>query len=193
MRTKPVFLPLILAALGLLLFAAPAVRAQSALVSASASATVDVNLHPAPGGLYLVGTPPVPIVAPHRITMGLWSGGVMRSRVFGLGPGHVVLVGARAVPFVVVGAPIVAVGAPGVAVGGPNVVVGAPGVVVAAPPPVVVGAPAVVVGVPGVVVAPPPVVVGAPVVVGQPGVVFVGGKHDNGNHNGWGGHGHGHH
>jgi hypothetical protein len=96
-----------------------------------ASASVNVNLKAAPGGAYLVGRPPVPIVRPHRITMGLRHGGAYHTRVVGMGAGGVVFVGARARPFMLVGAPVVVVGAPGV-------VVGAPGVVVA-PTPVFVG------------------------------------------------------
>lgn len=189
LKKKPFVLSLLIAALALLVVP-PAVWADG--VSASASVNVNVKLNPAPGGLYLVGTPVVPVLAPHRITLGLFSGGVYHTRVFGLGAGRVVFVGKRARPFVLVGAPMVVVGAPGVVVGAPGVVVQQPGVVVGAPG-VVVGAPGVVVGAPGVVVGAPGVVVGAPgVVVGSPGVVFVGGgKHDNGKHNGWGGGGHG--
>lgn len=145
--------------------------------SVSASASVNVKLSVAPGGMFLVGKPAVPIVSPHRITLGLHRGGLFRTRVFGLSPGRVVFVGARAKPFVFVGAPVVAVGVPGAVVAAPGVAVGAPGVVVGAPA-VVVGAPGVVVGAPGVVVQ------GPTVVVGSPGVVVVKGKHDNGNHHG---------
>ena len=142
-----------------------------ASISASASASVNVKLAPDPGGLFLVGRPPVPVVRPHRITLGVMSAGVYRTRVIGLSASRVVYVGARARPFVLVGAPVAVVAAPGAAVV-------APGAAVVAPGAAVVGAPGVVVGGPQVVVAGPKVVVGA-----SP-VVVVGGKHDNGRHKG---------
>jgi hypothetical protein len=141
-----VLVPVLLAIASLLVLA-PVVHAGA---SVSASASVKVNFTVAPGGMYLVGKPPVPIASPHRITFGLWRGGAVRTRVFGLGTGRVVFLGARARPFVLVGAPV-AVVAPGAVVAAPGVVVGAPGVVVGAPA-VVVQPPSVVVGVPGVVV-----------------------------------------
>lgn len=184
MTKKPILLPILFAALALLVLS-PVVHAAG--VSVSASASVNLKLAPDPTGMYFVGVPAVPIVRPHRITLGLVSAGVVHTRVFGMGAGRVVFVGARARPFVVVGAPMVVVGGPGVAIGSPGVAVGRPGVVVGSPG-VVVGAPGVVVGAPAVVVGAPGVVVGVPgVVVGSPGVVVVnGGKghHDNGKHNG---------
>lgn len=175
-----------IAAIATLLVFAPVVRAAS--VSASASASVNLKLAPDPSGLFLVGKPSVPIVSPHRITLGLVRGGVVRTRVFGMGTGRVVFLGARARPYVLVGSPMVVVGAPGVVVGSPGVVVGSPGVIVQQPtvvvqqPGVIVQQPAVVVGfgMPGVVVARPSVHVGVSPVV----VVGGGGKHDNGHHNG---------
>src|SRR5262245_34493516 len=110
-----IIVPLILT-IATLLAVAPVVYAAGASVSASAS--INVKLNPAPGGLYLVGRPPVPIVRPHRITFGLHRAGVFRARVFGLGAGRVVFHGARARPFVLVGAPV-AVVAPGAAVVAP--------------------------------------------------------------------------
>ncbi|MEZ4298072.1 MAG: hypothetical protein R3B70_24180 [Polyangiaceae bacterium] len=163
---KKSFLAPLVAAVAALLLVAPLAFAG---VSLKASASVNLKLSVAPGGMYLVGKPAVPIVSPHRITLGLIRGGVVRTRVFGLGAGRVVFVGARARPFVVVGAPV-AVVAPGAAVVVPGAAVARPGVVVQSP--------AVVVGAPAVVVRPPTVVVGAPV-----GVV-VKGKHDNGLHRG---------
>ena len=117
----------VIAALAGALLLAPVAQAGATI---GASASVNVNLKAAPGGAYLVGRPPVRVVRPHRITMGLRHGGVYRTRVFGLGAGGVVFAGARARPYVLVGAPGVFVGAPGVVVGAPAVVVGAPGVVV---------------------------------------------------------------
>ncbi len=108
------FLVPLLLTLATLLVLAPVVHAGA---SVSASASVKVNLSVAPGGMYLVGKPAVPIVSPHRITFGLWRGGALRTRVFGLGTGRVVYLGARARPFVLVGAPV-AVVAPGAAVAG---------------------------------------------------------------------------
>ena len=184
MTKKPFWLPLLLAFTGLLVLS-PVVHAAGVGVSANVSASVNLKLAPDPTGMYLVGVPAVPIVRPHRITLGIMNAGVVRTRVFGLGVGRVVFVGARATPLVVVAAPVAVVGAPGVVVGSPGVAVGGPGVVVGAPG-VVVGAPGVVVGGPTVVVGAPGVVVGAPgVVVGSPGVVVVGagkGHHDNGRH-----------
>ncbi|MFO0588204.1 MAG: hypothetical protein U0441_11720 [Polyangiaceae bacterium] len=181
---KPFWLPVLFTVLGLLALS-PAALAGGASVTATASASVNLKLAPDPTGMYLVGVPAVPIVRPHRITLGLVNAGVVHTRVFGLGVGRVVFVGVRAVPIMVVGAPVAVVGAPGVVVGAPAVAVGGPGVVVGSPG-VVVGAPGVVVGGPTVVVGAPGVVVGAPgVVVGSPGVVVVnGGKghHDNGWH-----------
>ena len=190
---KRTLLPLLFAALALLV-TSPVAHAGVG-IQASASASVNLKLAPDPTGMFLVGVPAVPIVRPHRITLGLVNAGVVRTRVFGLGPGRVVFVGARATPIVVVGAPVAVIGGPAVAVGGPGVVVGAPGVVVQQPgvivqqPGVIVQQPAVVVGAPGIVVGAPGVVVGAPgVVVGSPGVVVVQGKgkHDNGHHRGHG-------
>lgn len=179
---KRIFAP-VLAVMAALLLVAPLAFA-GASISASASASVNVKLAPAPGGMFLVGRPPVPIVRPHRITLGLRSAGVYRARVIGLAPGGVVFVGARARPFVLVGAPVAVVGAPAVAVGAPGAVVAAPGVAVAAPA-VVVGAPVAVVSPPSVVVGAPAVVVGGPkVVVGASPVVVVKGKHDHGHHRG---------
>ncbi len=184
MTKKPVLLPILFAALAMLVLS-PVVHAAG--VSVSASASVNLKLVPDPTGMYFVGVPAVPVVRPHRITLGLVSAGVVHTRVFGMGAGRVVFVGARARPFVVVGAPMVVVGAPGVAIGRPGVAIGRPGVVVGSPG-VVVGAPGVVVGAPAVVVGAPAIVVGVPgVVVGTPGVVVVnGGKghHDNGKHKG---------
>ena len=178
---RRILAPVVAALAGLLLVAPLAFAGASIGASASVSASVNVKLAPAPGGLFLVGKPAVPVVRPHRITMGLMHGGVYRTRVFGLAPGGVVYLGARARPYVLVGAPVAVVSAPGVVVGSPGAVVGAPGVVVGAPG-VVVGAPAVVVGVsaPAVVVGGPRVVVGASPVV----VVGGGGKHDHGRHKG---------
>lgn len=182
---KPLLVPSLLsmAALALLLVLSPVVRGQSA----SATASVHVKLAVDPTGMFLVGKPAVPIVKPHRITLGLSRGGVLRTRVFGLGAGRVVYVGQRAPTFILIGSPVAVVGTPVGVVGGgsvgvvgsPGVVVGSPGVVVGSPGVVVnVGAPAVVVGVPGVVV-------GGGVRVVQPVVVVPGGgKHDNGKHNG---------
>jgi hypothetical protein len=147
-----------IAALAAVLLLAPLALAGASI---SASASVNVNLKAAPGGAYLVGRPPVPVVRPHRITMGLHHGGVYRTRVFGLSPTRVVYAGARARPYVLVGAPVAVIAAPGVVVQQPGVVVQQPGVVVQQPG-VVVGVQA-----PGVVVAPPVVAVG----VGVPGVV----------------------
>src|SRR5262245_53663876 len=156
---KPIFISL-LGALAALPMFAPAANAQSAGVSASAS--VNVKLAPDPTGAFLVGTPPVPIVRPHRVTVGLRHHGGYHTRVLGLQPAGVVYLGARARPYAWVSPPVAVVQPPGVVIAAPAVAVGAPGVVVGAPG-VVVGAPAVVVGVPGVV-------------VGAPGVVVVKGK-----------------
>ena len=164
---KPLLIPSLLsaAAIAVLLVFAPLSRAQ---VSASASASVHLKLKAEPGGMFLVGRPAVPIVRPHRITLGLVRAGTVRTRVFGLGVGRVVFVGARARPFVLVGAPMAVVG-----VGSPGVVVGSPGVVV---------------GAPVVVVQAPQVVVGTGVIVDVGGH----GKHGKG-HSGGNGHGRGKH
>lgn len=186
---KPIIVS-ILCALAALLMYVPAADAASASVSASAS--VNVKLAPDPTGAFLVGTPPVPVVRPHRVTVGLHRGPVFHSRVLGLAPTGVVYVGARARPLVLVASPVIVVDRPGVVVGSPGVIVDRPSVVVDRPG-VVVGAPGVVVGAPGVVVGAPAVVVGAPViavggprvVVGAPSpVIIVKGKHDNGLHRG---------
>ena len=195
---KPIFISL-LGALAALPMFAPAANAQSAGVSASAS--VNVKLAPDPTGMFLVGTPPVPIVRPHRVTVGLHRAGVVHTRVVGLQPAGVVYVGARARPYawvsppvaviqppgVVIATPAVVVDRPGVVVGAPAVVVDRPGVIVERPAVgVVVGAPVVAVGVPGVVVGAPVVGVVRPhVVVAAPApVVVVKGRHDNGLHRG---------
>lgn len=143
-----------------LTFAGARDAAAGPTVTASASASVNLKLIPEPGGMFFVAKPPAPIVRPHRITLGVPVAGVVRTRVFGLAPGGVVVVGARARSYVLVSSPAVVVGSPAVGVAAPGVVVGSPAVVVGAPG-VVVGAPAVVVGVPApvVVVAPSPVVV----------------------------------
>src|SRR5262245_3068438 len=108
----------LLAALAAVALLAPLAFAGATI---GASASVNVNLRAAPSGAYLVGTPPVRVVRPHRITMGLRHGGVYHTRVFGMHPGGVVFVGARARPYAIVGAPGVFVGAPGVVVGAPGV------------------------------------------------------------------------
>jgi len=178
-----------MAAIAVLLVFAPMVR------GATAVASVHVKLTADPTGMFFIGKPAVPIVRPHRITLGIARAGVTRTRLFGLGTGRVVFVGARARPFVLVGSPVVVVNSPGVAVGSPGVVVNSPGVVVGSPA-VVVGAPAVVVGVPGVVVGVPGVGFHGPSVgVGVSPVVVVngGGKHDNGRRNHGAGNGGGKH
>ncbi len=183
---KRVLLPFLFAVLAIVALS-PAAFADGVKVSASAS--VNLRLAPDPTGMFLVGVPAVPIVRPHRITLGLVQAGVVRTRVFGLGSGRVVFVGARATPVVFVGAPVAVIGAPGVVVGSPGVVVQQPGVIVQQPG-VIVQQPGIIVQQPGIVVGAPAVVVGAPgVVVGAPGVVVVTGgkgKHDNGHHSGHG-------
>jgi hypothetical protein len=117
-----------------LFFAVSGARADVAVQS-----HVDVELNPAPGGLYYVGTPAVKIVNPPRITVALVQGPVVHTRVIGMQFAPSVVVGAPRRPVVYVGAhprvrPIAYYVAEPVWVSGPGVVVVAP-----APPVVVVG------------------------------------------------------
>jgi hypothetical protein len=124
-------------------------------VAASASLQVKATV-PTPGSMFLTARPPRPILSPTRVTLGLRSGGVFRSRIVGMRPGGIVYAGVRARPVILyVGAPTVVVGAPSpvVVVDRPSPVVvvehARPVVVVEHPRPIVevhVGGPSVHVG-----------------------------------------------
>lgn len=86
-------------ALRLVVSGALAVAATLGAERAAEAAVVHVKLKAEVGVPFLVAHPPVPIVAPRRITMQLHHGGVYHTRLWGVGPVGVVHLGPRVAPF----------------------------------------------------------------------------------------------
>jgi hypothetical protein len=66
---------------------------------AAAGAHVHLKLKAHASGLFFVGVPLRPIVAPVRMTLHLKHHGKFHTRLVGLGPGRVVFAGVKAKPF----------------------------------------------------------------------------------------------